>query len=168
MVASTGRPAATAPAPERQQRDLGGGVEAESEQQPDGEHLPGAGDEAHQAIESKAHEQATGDQHPLQLALLAVTGAHPPGNVQHIEQDREVQAADDPQEATGYDGAEKPADVGDRGDAVHDQYHEQREDEHDGGVTKGEENPTPTGRSVSLESLRVALSIAAMWSASKA
>ena len=163
-----------------QQGHLGGGVEAHPEDDPDRVHLPFLVDGLHPAAE-EAVEEAAVLQLPLQLGLVVLAAPHRPEDLDDPGQDDQVEQADEEQEGGGDDRAEQAAEllqagavVGHRGEdrlLGDDDADPDRDD--DGGVAEGEEEPERNGRGWpvpcrSFITLRVVLSIAEMWSASKA
>ena len=131
-----------------QQQDLGGGVKADPEDEPDEEHVPGLGDRAHERTEEPPHD-AAGLQFPLELRLVepacpqAAEYPDDPGQHDHVEGGDQVEEAG--RQRGAYHSADalvSRAGVDDRTehrlgrDAQADADHDD-----DRGVAEGEEEP---------------------------
>ncbi len=132
----------------RQQQDLGGGVEAEPEDQPDQEHVPGLGDRPHEPAEETPHH-APGLQLAFEFRLIEVAGPQAPEHLENPGEHDHVERRDQVQEAGRHGRAHHPADglvtrtrVNDRpedglgGDAQAETHHDD-----DRGVAEGEVEP---------------------------
>ena len=131
---------------DREQRDLGRGVETEAEEKTDRVHLPAMVDHPKDAAEDARHQSA---RHQLVLEAVAVVFAasHLPVDADDVEQHDQVHDSDQDEECARHERADRTSDVpqlavvGD--DTLHDPPHGQterhRDQEHDGGVAEGEE-----------------------------
>src|SRR4029079_2837986 len=86
---------------EREQADLGGRVEAESEQDAEWVHLPARVDPAPQPLEQEAAEEALVEQRALEALLVVVPALHAPENADHLEQHDQVERPDQEEERPG-------------------------------------------------------------------
>ncbi len=161
---------------EEEQRDLGRGVEAQAEQHAERVHLPRRATARVNAPEDAVHEPARWSW-CLELGLVVAARAHLAEDLDDPDQDDEVQRRDDVEERPGDRRADEAGDAVERravgldlaGERLDAEAEQQREAEHDRSSGPSEKkNPTLSGRLPSAMSLRVVLSIAAMWSASKA
>ena len=91
-----------------EQHDLGGGVEADAEDQADEVQLPGVVDGAHEPAEEPVHQPA-GLQLGLKFLLVVGAVAHLPEDLEDAGQHDQVQDRDQVQEAGGQQGADRPA-----------------------------------------------------------
>ena len=92
-----------------EQQDLGGSVEADPEDQPDEEHVPGLGDRAHEPAEEAPHH-AAGLQLALELGLVEQARAQAAEHLEDPGQHDHVERRDQVQEAGCHRGADDPAD----------------------------------------------------------
>ena len=165
---------------EDEQPDLGGGVEPEPEQHPDGVDLPRLADRAGQAAEEAVHEPARVEV-LLQLGLVERAAPHPAEHRDDADEHDEVHQAEDPQEHPGHRRPDHPGDRVQHRRVVLDlpgqRLDARRASRNVSANTIVEwpsenQNPTDSGRGPpsarSSSSLRVVLSTAAMWSASNA
>ena len=112
----------------------------------------------------------------LQLILVVFAAPHREEALEDVNQDHHVDDRDQVEERSGHGGANQTRHVVQRrslvdevaADRLDSDSNEEREHEHDRGVAQREKKPTPSGRLPSAISLRVVLSMAAMWSASTA
>ena len=147
-------------------------IETEAEQKTDGIHLPAMLDQSEQIPEDASEKSALAENqvevfiHKLPAALDVLKGAI------NRNEDDDVGSGDGQQEKGGNGRADDSADGlkgiemilnrdGSQGD-------DDRQTENDGRMAEEKKKPTPTGRLPCCISLRVTLSIAAMWSASTA
>ena len=72
---------------DREQADLGGGVEAEPEQDPERVHLPARVDLVADPLEEEAAHQALALQRLLELLLVVDAALHLPEDAEDVEQD---------------------------------------------------------------------------------
>ena len=99
-IAYHGSPAPAAPPGEHEQGDLGGGVEAEAEQDPDRVHLPRLAHRAGEPAEVAVHQAAVVQ---LLLERLLVVGAllHLAEDPEDPDEDHDVQRGDRVEERAG-------------------------------------------------------------------
>src|SRR5262249_22962404 len=140
------QPAADRRAGQHQQRDLGGGVEPEPEQDADRVDLPGGIHPARERAEDPVHQAALGQ---LLLEFLVVVGtpAHLPEHLENPGQHDQVERGDEVEEGSRHPGADDPGEAVQAGVLVADlgahradaevQQHGEHEDHR--GVTEGEE-----------------------------
>ena len=93
-----------------EQGDLGGGVEAESEEHADRVHLPGAVDGLHQAAEEAEHQPPLVEL-LLQLVVAVAAAAHLQEHLDDADQDDQVEDGDHVEEEAGDQGAEEAAEA---------------------------------------------------------
>ena len=155
-----------------EQGDFGRGVEAEAEQESDRKHVPASGDEAEQRTEEAGEEAATVEQ-DVEIVLderLAVL--HRLKRAVDRHQDDDVEDRDGEQEQRRDAGADDPADrlerIEERGERRRGDGDAERISTTTAEWPSEKKKPTPTGRWPCCMSLRVTLSIAAIWSASTA
>ena len=93
-----------------EQCDLGRGVEAEPEQEPDRVHVPALADQLEEASEDAAH-QAAGLQLVLKCRPVVVAASHPAVDAQDVEQDPQVEDPDHDQEDARHAGPHQSPDA---------------------------------------------------------
>ena len=96
-IAYQGSANAAAPPASTSRRDLGGGVEAQPEQQADRVHVPRLADRPGHAAEEPVHEAAV-VQLLLELGLVVLARAHPPEDPDDADGGDQVDQADEQQE----------------------------------------------------------------------
>ena len=102
---------------DREQADLGGGVEAEPEEDPERVHLPARVDPVADPLEEEAAHQPLALQRVLELLLVVDAALHLPEDAEDVEQHDQVEQPDHDQEGAGDGRADVAADVLEAGDA---------------------------------------------------
>ena len=161
---------------DHQQADLGDGVEAEAEQEAHRVHVPRLGDRLGDLAQDPVEEAALVEL-ALELGLVVPAVPQLAEDLHDADQRSEVDQPDEQQEGAADRGAPHAGDLLQRGvvvvDAAGERAHAERDRRAPSRRPPSEwprlnQKPTLIGRLPSAISLRVVLSIAAMWSASKA
>ena len=84
-------------------RDLGGGVETETEEKANRVHLPAVFDHAKQPAEQSCHD-ATGHELVVQRFPVVLAAPHPPVHADDVDQDHKVHDPDQDEECARDEG----------------------------------------------------------------
>ena len=115
-------------------------------------------DDAEQAAEDPRH-QPTGGQLVLETLAIVLTVAHPPIDPDEVDEDEQVEDADEDQKGAGDRGADRAADAAQLSTIADHTLHDpldcesqsDRDHEHDSGMAEGEEESHPDRLLTSLE-----------------
>jgi hypothetical protein len=102
MIARNGTLWTATPAAIARSADLGGGVEAEPEENPEWVHLPALVDLVADAAEEEAAHEALVKKRLFELLLVVVAALHSLEDAEDVEQDDKVEDADDDQEGARH------------------------------------------------------------------